>query len=144
MSLESVERFLGGPLDCFELSAAMLESLANRHPDRTLFLIRGEEPVRELEAGAYDAVVFFQVMPPISMPSDIDQYRKVHRALRRGGLYLECNYMALCRENAVAGMSSHGDCVLEHQIASLYAAGFSEVKESWREGSTMLLWAQKD
>lgn len=144
-----------------DLTPAMLDKLRQKHPDKRLNLLCGDYLRADLGAGAYDCAVSFQTMHHFSHEDKTALYRKIHRALRPGGVYLECDYMVekqededfhyaenvrLRREQHIPeGAFYHYDtpCTIGNQIRMLETAGFSPVERRFREGNTTLLLAQK-
>ena len=144
-----------------DLTQAMLDVLRGKHPDARLNLICGSYFEVPLGENAFDCAVSFQTLHHFSHEVKQALYQKIHRALKPGGLYLECDYMVLeqaeedfyfsenRRLRAQEGLTEdaffHFDtpCTEENQIRLLKAAGFVNVEKLWREGNTTLLWAKK-
>lgn len=144
-----------------DLAPQMLRKLRQKYPGQRLTLLCQDYFQTDLGRDAYDCAVSFQTMHHYSHAAKLSLYRKVCRALRPGGIYLECDYMVekqadedfgfaenarLRREQRIpADARYHYDtpCTVNNQIRLLTAAGFSPVEMRFRKGNTTLLLAQK-
>ena len=144
-----------------DLTAAMLDRLRAKFPDRDLTLIRGSYVGMDFGRACYDAAVSFETLHHLEPEEKGALYRQVWEALTPEGVYVECDYIAATAEEeeslraehrrlrmeAGAGEDTlyHFDipCTLEHQKALLEAAGFVQVTADPLEGDTVLLTARK-
>ncbi len=144
-----------------DLTPAMLDQLRQKHPGREMTLICGSYFDVDFGLAQYDCAVSFQSLHHFTPEEKLGLYRRVFRALRPGGVYIECDYMVEdptleafyfaenARLRAEQGIDpaafAHYDTPLtvEHQLELLRRAGFSDVKKTWREGNTTLLLAQR-
>ena len=144
-----------------DLTAAMLDRLRAKFPDRDLTLIRGSYVGMDFGRACYDAAVSFETLHHLEPEEKGALYRQVWEALTPEGVYVECDYIAATAEEeeslraehrrlrmeAGAGEDTlyHFDipCTLEHQKALLEAAGFVQVTAEPLEGDTVLLTARK-
>lgn len=144
-----------------DLTAAMLDCLQAKFPDRDLTLIRGSYVGMDFGRACYDAAVSFETLHHLEPEEKGALYRRVWEALTPEGVYLECDYIAATAEEEAALRLEHrrlrmeagtgGDtlyhfdipCTLEHQRALLEAAGFVQVTAEALEGDTVLLTARK-
>lgn len=144
-----------------DLTAAMLDRLRTKFPDRDLTLIRGSYVGMDFGRGLYDAAVSFETLHHLEPEEKGALYRRVWEALTPEGVYVECDYIAATAEEEAALRAEHrrlrmeagagGDtlyhfdipCTLEHQRALLEAAGFVQVTAEPLEGDTVLLTARK-
>ena len=144
-----------------DLTAAMLDCLQAKFPDRDLTLIRGSYVGMDFGRACYDAAVSFETLHYLEPEEKGALYRRVWEALTPEGVYLECDYIAATAEEEAALRLEHrrlrmeagtgGDtlyhfdipCTLEHQRALLEAAGFVQVTAEALEGDTVLLTARK-
>ena len=143
-----------------DLTSAMLEKLRAKHPDKDIHLICGSYFSEPLGIAAYDCAVSFQTMHHFSHEMKAALYAKVFRALKPGGMYIECDYMVedqaledfYYAENrrirSELGLSEsefyHYDtpCTIDHQISMLQSAGFAHVQRAFRLENTTILAAQ--
>ena len=144
-----------------DLTAAMLDRLRAKFPDRDLTLIRGSYVGMDFGRERYDAAVSFETLHHLEPEEKGALYRRVWEALTPEGVYLECDYIAATAEEEAALRLEHrrlrmeagvgGDtlyhfdipCTLEHQKVLLEAAGFVQVTAEPLEGDTVLLTARK-
>ena len=144
-----------------DLTAAMLDRLRAKFPDRDLTLIRGSYMGMDFGRERYDAAVSFETLHHLEPEEKGALYRRVWEALTPEGVYLECDYIAATAEEEAALRLEHrrlrmeagvgGDtlyhfdipCTLEHQKVLLEAAGFVQVTAEPLEGDTVLLTARK-
>ena len=144
-----------------DLTAAMLDRLRAKFPDRELTLIRGSYVGMDFGRACYDAAVSFETLHHLEPEEKGALYRRVWEALTPEGVYVECDYIAATAEEEEALRAEHrrlrmeagaGEdtlyhfdipCTLEHQKALLEAAGFVQVTAEPLEGDTVLLTARK-
>lgn len=143
-----------------DLTAAMLEKLREKQPDKKMNLICGDYftvPFGE----EYDCAVSFQTMHHFKKDKKRELYKKIFDALTAGGVYIECDYMVLTqqeedfwfkendrirKEQGIAeGEFYHYDtpCTVNNQIALLKEAGFKEAEKVFRQENTTMLIARK-
>lgn len=129
-----------------DLSERMLERLRQKHPDRSLTTICGDYFACDLGACRFDAVVAFETLHHVDAAKKTGLYEKIRRALKPGGCYLMCDYIAktqLMEELASAecrrrrrrdgipdDVFVHFDTplTLEHELQTLREAGFRSVE----------------
>ncbi|MCH4239011.1 MAG: class I SAM-dependent methyltransferase [Oscillospiraceae bacterium] len=144
-----------------DMCQGMLDKLKEKYPEQDITLILGSYVGRDFGTNQYDAAVSMETLHHLSHEEKTALYRSLHRALRDGGQYIECDYMvteqaeedALYAENARLrkeqdipdGEFYHFDtpCTIENQKTMLRKAGFSKVEFIWREGATTILKAYK-
>ena len=162
LELESIfARFPKLKVTGVDLTAAMLDRLRAKFPDRDLTLIRGSYMGMDFGRERYDAAVSFETLHHLEPEEKGALYRRVWEALTPEGVYLECDYIAATAEEEAALRLEHrrlrmeagvgGDtlyhfdipCTLEHQKVLLEAAGFVQVTAEPLEGDTVLLTARK-
>ncbi len=144
-----------------DLAPGMLEALRRKFPDKDLKLIRGSYFDVPFGEEAYDAAVSVESLHHFTKEEKIPLYRKLHRALRRGGYFILTDYFApseekeelyrreLTRLKKEQGLGDaefyHYDTplTLEHEREALLAAGFARVTvlKSW--GATSALRADQ-
>ncbi len=129
-----------------DLSGEMLAKLGRKHPDKALTLIRADYFSFDMGKGRYDAVVSFETLHHFKVEKKTELFGKIYESLRPGGVYLECDYIALSQEiedTAFAecerrrrrdgipdGVFVHFDTplTLEHEISALKRGGFDRVE----------------
>ena len=143
-----------------DMTAAMLDQLRAKHPERDLTLICDDYFKADF-GGIFDCAVSFETMHHFTQEKKLSLYRRICEALIPNGVYIECDYMAdtqeqedyflaeLVRMKAEQGIPEdvfvHYDtpCSIENQIALLKAAGFATVEQTMRIGGTCMLVARK-
>lgn len=144
-----------------DLTAEMLEELKRKYAGKELNLICGDYFTVTFEGAPFSAAVSFQTMHHFVKKDKLRLYKKIYAALEQGGVYIECDYMvssqaeedALLNENIKLRKEQnispeelyHFDipCTVQNQILLLEQAGFSEVREVFRQGNTTIIVAQK-
>ena len=144
-----------------DLSAAMLGRLREKFPKSDVWTVEGDYFAVPFGEELFSAAVSFESLHHFSAEKKAGLYRKVHRALVEGGVFLECDYMVQTEEEeerlfaeyrrrlAEDGCDGeeyyHFDTPLtvKKEMALLREAGFSRVEEIFREENTVLLRAEK-
>lgn len=143
-----------------DLTRAMLDELRRKHPDKALTLVCGSYFDVDFGEAAFDAAVSFETMHHFTAEKKRRLYERVRRALKPGGVYIECDYMIeddaeeafyfaeLKRMRREQGLSPdtfvHYDTPLTiaHQTAVLKEAGFMSVEMKLRAENTTILVAK--
>ena len=138
----------------------MLDRLEQKYHGRNIRLICGDYFKVDLGVDAYDAAISFQTTHHFDPDAKIRLYEKICKALKPGGVYIECDYMVedqseedklftecarLRREMGVPdGEYYHFDtpCTIDNQIAMLKKAGFSMAEMVWRVENTTIIVAK--
>ena len=157
---EIFKRFPDLDVTGVDMTAAMLDQLLAKHPDKKLTLICDDYFTADFGDG-FDCAVSFETMHHFTQEKKTALYRRVCEALAPHGVYIECDYMAelqeqedfffseLARMRAEQGIPEdvfvHYDtpCTIQNQIAMLKAAGFTTVEQVMRIGGTCMLVAKK-
>ena len=144
-----------------DMTAAMLDALRAKHPDKRMTLLC-EDYFTAAFGNGFDCAVSFETMHHFRPEKKVGLYRKIYEALTPDGCYIECDYMAqlqeqedyffaeLDRMRAEQGISEdvfvHYDtpCTVDNQIAMLRQAGFAAVEKVFHIGNTVMLVARKD
>lgn len=153
------ERFPEARITGIDLTQAMLDVLAVKYADKHLSLVCGSYFDVDFGKNAFDAAVSFETMHHFTHAEKLGLYERLHVALRKGGLYIEADYMVDTqaeeddlfaeREKLLAQMDAqegfwHFDvpCTVDNQVRLLREAGFSSVRQLWRCENTVILAAQ--
>ncbi|NLA76314.1 MAG: class I SAM-dependent methyltransferase [Clostridiales bacterium] len=144
-----------------DLTREMLDKLEKKHPDKNMRLICASYFDAPLGEAEYDCAVSFQTMHHFSHEAKIGLYRKICRALKENGVYIECDYMVetqseedlwysenarIRREmNIPPDAFYHYDtpCTVENQISMLREAGFGRAEKLFRVENTTIVAAYK-
>lgn len=142
---EIFTRFPGLPVTGVDLCAAMLEKLRKKHGGKLLDLRCEDYFQAELGTAVYDAAVSFETLHHFKPEKKEQLFRKLLQALKPGGVYLECDYIACCEEEEALLRQEcerkrrlfrvpeeqfvHFDTplTLAHETALLENAGFADV-----------------
>ncbi len=129
-----------------DLSAQMLAKLREKHGNRHLELIREDYFCYELQENAFDVAVSFETLHHYPAAKKRRLFASIRRALKSGGTYLECDYIATSEElermafaecarrrkeeKIPDGQYVHFDTPLtiEHEMQAMKEAGFSKVE----------------
>ncbi len=140
------DRFPNLEVTGIDLSPDMLGRLAQKHEERRLTLLCADYFSCELGESCFDAAVSFETLHHWSAAQKTELFKKLRRALKPGGYYLECDYvatsqamedaaMAECahrraRDGVPAGTFVHFDTplTLAHEMQALRDAGFARVE----------------
>ena len=144
-----------------DLTKEMLNQLKRNYPYEDIKLICASYFDVELQAEEYDCAISFQTMHHFSHKAKIGLYQKIFRALKKNGIYIECDYMVDNQEeedfyfaenirireqlNIPEQDFYHYDtpCTVSNQIAMLRQGGFIRVESVFRMGKTAVIVAYK-
>jgi len=144
-----------------DLTAAMLDKLRAKFPGNPLTLINDSYFNVDFGQEAFDVAISFQTMHHFPREQKLGLYERLHRALRPGGRYVECDYMVTdqaledqyfaenTRMRAELGVAPgefyHYDTpmTVDNQITVLQEAGFVKVWMEWRQANTTIVVAEK-
>lgn len=144
-----------------DLTKPMLDILKSKYPDKDMVLINDSYIDYDFGTEAFDAAISFQTMHHFSHENKIRLYSKVFSALKKGGKYIECDYMVIeqqdedlhfaesqklrLKENIMDNELYHFDtpCTIDNQLKMLGIAGFESASMIWREENTTIIVADK-
>ncbi len=144
-----------------DLTQAMLDKLVEKFADKKINVICGNYFDVCFGAEKYDCAVSFETMHHFSHEAKIGLYEKIRKALKTGGIYIECDYMVVDQEEEdhwyaenerirkelriMDGEVYHYDtpCTIDNQISMFLAAGFAEAEKVFRVGNTTIIVAKK-
>lgn len=145
-----------------DLSSAMLGRLRENFPGKGIRLIQGDYFQVPFGEEAFDAALSFETLHHFKYEKKLGLYQKLYKALRPGGYYVECDYMACCPEEEAmcrahleekrekSGLPEsqfiHIDTplTLARQIELLEKAGFAQVRALYENGSTVILRGERE
>ncbi|MDO4572260.1 MAG: class I SAM-dependent methyltransferase [Clostridia bacterium] len=145
-----------------DLTQAMLDRLEERYASRRPRLICGDYLRLPLGEAAFDAALSAESLHHASHAEKRGLYARLRRALKRGGVYIECDYMVstraeedfyfaeytrLLREQGLPESGRyHYDrpCAVDTQKHLLLEAGFGSVSLEFQEGNTAVLLARAE
>lgn len=143
-----------------DLAQKLLDKLHQKHCKKDLTLINASYFDVDYGVQQFDCALSVMTLHHFDHPAKLKLYKKVHRALRTGGHYVETDYIILDpqeesfyasekarlrKENNIAGFDCYdAPLTLDHQMQLLKEAGFVKVEEVWSQKNTRLLAAQKE
>lgn len=161
LELEAVyRRFPEVQVVGIDLSGDMLARAREKFAGKRFQGIEADYFVYPFPAGTFDAALSFETLHHFSYEKKGKIYEKLFQTLKKGGYYIECDYVACCQEeedlcrerllrarekSALPGnVFLHIDTplTLEHQRELLEHAGF-RVRVLHQNGGTVLLRADK-
>lgn len=129
-----------------DLSEKMLDLLRKKHPDKNLHLVLADYFLYEPKRESFDAAITFQTLHHFKAEKKREIFKKIYSALKPGGVYIECDYIAVCekiekltaaecerrrkRDGIPPEEFVHFDTplTLEHELEAIKSAGFKYVE----------------
>lgn len=139
------ERLPGIHVMAIDLSDEMIAKLLQKHGHRALEVIKDDYFLYDFGENRFDAAVSVESLHHFTAEKKTGLFKKICRALKPGGIYIECDYIASIpeieelafaecrrrreRDNIPAESYIHFDTplTLEHELQAMRAGGFSEV-----------------
>mgnify|MGYP002545433528 FL=1 len=140
-----------------DLTKEMLDKLKSNFPDKNINLILGSYFDVPFGEKAFDIVISFQTMHHFTHESKVSLYKKIRKALKPSGMYIECDYVAKDQteennlfselnrirkeQNIKDDEFVHFDtpCTVDNQIEMFERAGFKEIAKVWQKGQTAII-----
>ena len=144
-----------------DMTAEMLNLLKRKYIEKKLNLINASYFDVDLGKELYDAAISFQSLHHFTHGQKSGLYKRVHDSLKKGGVYIEGDYMIEDQAQEDFYFSEirrikkaqdipeeefyHYDtpCTIENQIMLLDKAGFRYVSMVWRKGNTTIIRGEK-
>ena len=161
LELEAVyRRFPEAAVTGIDLSGDMLAKAREKFAGRDFQGIEADYFVYPFPAGVFDAALSFETLHHFPFEKKGQIYEKLFQALKNGGYYIECDYVAccqeeedLCRERMARARARsalpedvflHIDTplTLEHQVELMERAGF-RVRVLYQNCGTVVFRAEK-
>lgn len=129
-----------------DLSKSMTAELLKKHADKNIEIIIDDYFVHDLGENRFDAAVSVESLHHFTREKKIGLFRNINRALRPGGIYIECDYIASCpeieelafaecarrrqRDGIPDGQYVHFDTplTLEHELSAMLEGGFESAE----------------
>ena len=77
-----------------DLSQTMLDKLQSKHGDKNLTLICGDYFNEPLGENIFDVAIAFETLHHFEMEKKLQIFQKIYKSLKRGGAFLEGDYIA--------------------------------------------------
>ncbi|MBR3817252.1 MAG: class I SAM-dependent methyltransferase [Clostridia bacterium] len=144
-----------------DLCEAMLIKLKEKYSSKDIRLICGDYFTLNAEEELYDSAVSFQTMHHFEKQAKLSLYKKIYSAIKKGGVYIEGDYMVLTDEEEehwfsesrrirkalgiLDGEFYHYDtpCSVKNQLELLEKAGFKNVRQVFRMENTTVIVGEK-
>ncbi len=164
LELEAIyRRFPRVQVTGIDLSADMLARLEEKYAGRdiNIELITADYFKYPFRPASYDAAMSFETLHHFEYGKKQKIYDKLFEALRPGGYYIECDYIACCedeealclnqyvykrqKEHVPEDVFVHLDIplTLEHQKELKERAGFKNIRVLYENDGTMVIRAEK-
>ena len=144
-----------------DLCAAMLEKLKEKHGEKRMKLVLGDYFTVDLGENKFDCAVSFESLHHFSLLQKKELYGKIFRALKPGGAFFNCDYIACCREEERLLSSAweerrekaripehaliHFDTplTLDHELQAMREGGFQDARPLFSiQGATLVAAAK--
>lgn len=161
LELEAIfQRFPEVSVTGIDLSADMLARAREKYANRAFQAVEADYFLCPFPAGAFDAALSFETLHHFPYEKKGLIYEKLFHALKNGGYYIECDYVAccneeesLCREHYQRMREKSGlpedvfihidtPLTMEHQLTLMQNAGF-RVEVLHQNGGTVLFRSNK-
>lgn len=162
LELEAVyKRFPDVKITGIDLSEEMVEKLQKKYKDKKLETIIADYFEYPFGENKYDAALSFETLHHFKYEKKQLIYNKLFQAIKHGGYYIECDYIACCEEEEKLCLEQyqyrrkkykipdnifiHIDIplTLSHQTTLMKNAGFQNVNVLYQNGSTVIIRAEK-
>ena len=155
------QKFPNVKITGIDLSEDMMDRLRVKYADKDINLILADYFAYPLEAEKYDAALSFETLHHFKYLKKQKIYEKLFKTIKRGGYYIECDYIACCLEEETICLEQYefkrkenhiSDDVfvhidipltLEHQIQLMRNAGFRDVHVLYENEGTAIIKAEK-
>lgn len=144
-----------------DLSDEMISKLLSKHGHRKLKVIKDDYFLHDFGENCFDAAVSVESLHHFTAEKKTGLFKKICRALKPGGIYIECDNIASIpeieelafsecrrrreRDNITDERYIHFDTplTLEHELSAMLSGGFSEAKVVEDLGGTPIIIAKK-
>ena len=144
-----------------DLSDEMISKLLEKHGSRNLEVIKDDYFLHDFGENRFDAAVSVESLHHFTAEKKTGHFRNIYRALKPGGIYIECDYIASVpeieelafsecrrrreRDKIPEGRYIHFDTPLtiEHELGAMLAGGFDEAKMVENLNGTPIIIAKK-
>lgn len=155
------ERLPDVSVTAIDLSDEMIAKLLIKHGDKSLKVIKDDYFLHDFGENRFDAAVSVESLHHFTAEKKIGLFRKISRALKPGGIYIECDYIAAVpeieelafsecrrrreRDNIPDERYIHFDTplTLEHELEAMLSGGFSSARLVENLKGTPIIIAKK-
>jgi len=143
-----------------DLSLPMLDRLLEKFSSNSITAVCASYLDCDFDNAAFDCALSVETMHHWLPEEKIKVYKSIHKALKTGGRYIECDYMVdtqaeedywfsenkriRAEQNLADDEYYHLDipCTINKQISLLLRAGFRQASTVWRKGTTTIIVAE--
>lgn len=154
-------RFPDVKITGIDLSRDMLRRLKEKYTSKDMRTIEADYFDYPFENEQYDAALSFETLHHFNYEKKQKIYKKLFKAIKHGGYYIECDYIACCSEEEEICLKFyeykrtinkipddlfvHIDIplTLQHQIELMKNAGFKAVNVLYQNCGTVIIRAEK-
>ncbi len=154
-------RFPNISVHAVDLSEEMTKELLKKHGGRDLKIILDDYFLHDFGECRYDAAVSVETLHHFTAEKKTGLFAKINRALKPGGIYIECDYIASTpeieelafsecqrrrkRDGVPDGQYIHFDTplTLEHELSAMLAGGFGSAEMVENLKGTPIIIAKK-
>ncbi len=144
-----------------DLSPDMLDRLKAKYLDKRPELILADYFTYPFEEKQFDAAISFETLHHFKYEKKQEIFDKLFKALKSGGYYIECDYIACCEEEERLCLAHYEDkcrlskigadvfihidipLTLAHETELLRKAGFGAVRVLYENGGTVIIRADR-
>ena len=154
------ERLPGIEVTAIDLSDEMIAKLLEKHGDKPLEVIKDDYFLHDFGENQYDAAVSVESLHHFTAEKKVGLFAKICRALKPGGIYIECDYIASIpeieelafnecrrreRDNIPDDRYIHFDTpiTLEHELNAMLKGGFKKAELICNLEGTPIIIAEK-
>ena len=168
LELEAIfQRFPDIEVVGLDIAEDMLKLLKEKYPNKRIQLHCKSYLDYDFGNCLYDVVLSVMTLHHYNHKTKIDLYRKIYNILNNNGVYIECDYMLseheyenpqekedyyfseferLKKEQGITDNKEYcydTPCTVSNQKKMLAEVGFTNVKEVWQQGNSVILIAYK-
>ena len=168
LELEGIyKRFPDAEVTGIDIAENMLQILKKSYPYKKINLHCESYLEYDYENEYFDVALSVMTLHHYTHNVKTELYRKIFSSIKQGGVYIECDYMLSEHEHESAqemeehyfseyarkkkeqGLADDNEyhydtpCTVTNQVKMLLEAGFTNVREMWRNGNAVLLVAEK-
>jgi len=168
LELEGIyKRFPDAEVTGIDIAENMLQILKKSYPNKKINLHCESYFEYDYKNKLFDTALSVMTLHHYTHEVKTELYRKIFSSIKQGGVYIECDYMLseheyesaqemeehyfseYTRKKKEQGLADDNEyhydtpCTVANQVKMLLEAGFTNVREMWRNGNAVLLVAEK-
>ena len=158
---EIFQRFPDVEVTGLDIAENMLHLLRETYPDKNIRLHCESYLNFDFGNCRYDVAMSVMTLHHYNHKTKAYLYRKIYDCIKQNGIYIECDYIISDQKledfyfaeyerlKIEQGINDNGEyhydtpCTIDNQLKMLSAAGFTNVREVWRNNNTVIIIAEK-